>query len=147
MEKCNASSHAWAAPDPSEDLVRKHPMSPPQPGSTDPSSSNTRVVQSTSLLVKVCLLISNFMVYLRQKRMLKNWTFPLQLTATMSVRPQPFGELQQSQDDFLVNSAQMSFLLIKVVQQRRKAGNSHLHGCRSLQAAFCISLASNHKTL
>lgn len=44
----------------------------PSQGSTDPTSSNTRVVQSTRLLVKVCLLISNFMVYLRQKRMLKN---------------------------------------------------------------------------
>lgn len=44
----------------------------PSQGSADPTSSNTRVVQNTRLLVKVCVLISRFMAYQRQKRLLKN---------------------------------------------------------------------------
>lgn len=79
--------------------------------------------------------VDKFMIYLRQKRQMKKGTFPLELKATRSVMHLwPLRSLFKGlRLIFLVNSAQMSFLLIvRVMYQRRKAGNSHVHACTSL---------------
>lgn len=79
---------------------------------------------------------------LRQKRQLKNGTFPLRLKATMSMMYLwPLGNFFKGFFRVIsfVDSAQTSFLLImKMPVPEEKDRQSHLHACRSLRSFLHI---------